>query len=89
MRVRVLVRIKPAILDPQGQTVLQALHRLGYDEVRQVRIGKLIELELDGSGDVVQRVEEMGRKLLANPLIETFEIQLEDAAPGSGSSPTD
>lgn len=80
MRARVAVRLKPAILDPQGKTVNQALLQLGYSEVTGVRIGKLIELDLDGADRVAlqSRVEEMSRKLLSNPLVEDFEIQFAD-----------
>lgn len=80
MRARVAVRLKPAILDPQGKTVHQALLQLGYSEVTGVRIGKLIELDLDSADRFVlqSRVEEMSRKLLSNPLVEDFEIQFAD-----------
>ena len=80
MKARVSVRLKPAILDPQGKAVLNSLQQLGYDEVTSVRIGKLIELELDSpdSGDMKQRLEELSRRLLTNPLLETFDIELED-----------
>ena len=80
MKARVSVRLKPAILDPQGKAVLNSLQQLGYDEVTSVRIGKLIELELDSpdSGDLKQRLEELSRRLLTNPLMETFDIELED-----------
>ncbi len=79
MKARVAVRLKPAILDPQGKTVQQALSQMGFSEVRSVRIGKLIELDIDGSDPVSARtrVEEFSRKLLTNPLMETFEITLE------------
>jgi phosphoribosylformylglycinamidine synthase subunit PurS len=78
LKARVAIRLKPAILDPQGKTVQQALMQLGYNEVKSVRVGKLIELELDASDPVSARakVEEFSRKLLANPLMETFEIEL-------------
>ena len=80
MKARVSVRLKPAILDPQGKAVLNSLQQLGYDEVTSVRIGKLIELELDShdSGDMKQRLEELSRRLLTNPLMETFDIELAD-----------
>ncbi|MBM3329645.1 MAG: phosphoribosylformylglycinamidine synthase subunit PurS [Calditrichaeota bacterium] len=78
MKVRVVVRLKPAILDPQGKTVQMALEQMGYGAVKDVRIGKLIELEVEnGSPETVQaQAEEFSRKLLANPLMETYEIQL-------------
>lgn len=78
MKVRVAIRLKDAILDPQGKTVQMALEQLGYREVRGVRIGKLIELEIEGSdaSEARQRAEEYSRKLLANPLMETFDIEI-------------
>jgi len=84
MKARVSVRLKPAILDPQGKTVQRSLQQLGYDEVKSVRIGKLIELEIETSGgkDYRQRAQELSDKLLANPLMETFEIEYEDDAAG-------
>jgi phosphoribosylformylglycinamidine synthase len=70
--------LKPAILDPQGKTIQQALTQLGYSEVKSVRIGKLIELEIDAADTAAAqaKVEEFSRKLLANPLMETYEIEL-------------
>ena len=76
MRVRVLVRPKEGILDPQGQAIERALPALGYAGVSSVHVGRLIELELNGSeGDVVSQVSEMCERLLANPLIESYEIE--------------
>ena len=82
MKARVAVRLKPAILDPQGKTVQQALTQMGYNEVHSVRVGKLIELEIDSSNPETarSRVEEFSRKLLSNPLMETFEITLDGDA---------
>jgi len=80
VKVRVAVRLKPAILDPQGKAVHRSLQQLGYSEVESVRIGKLIELEVSASDpeQVRMRIEELSRKLLTNPLMETFDIELED-----------
>jgi phosphoribosylformylglycinamidine synthase subunit PurS len=77
MRVRVLVRPKEGVLDPQGQAVERALPALGYEGVSNVHVGRLIELDLAGGGgkDVQERVGEMCERLLANPLIESYEIQ--------------
>jgi phosphoribosylformylglycinamidine synthase PurS subunit len=76
MRVRILVRPKEGVLDPQGQAVERALPALGYEGVSNVHVGRLIELDLAGGGeDVQQRVGEMCERLLANPLIESYEIQ--------------
>jgi phosphoribosylformylglycinamidine synthase PurS subunit len=70
VRARVLVRPKAGILDPQGQAVERALPALGFTNVRNVRIGRLIELEVDDPS----RLEEMCERLLANPLIEDYEV---------------
>ena len=69
-RVRVLVRPKEGILDPQGIAVEQALPALGFAGVSNVHVGRLIELDVDDAG----QVEAMCEKLLANPLIEDYEI---------------
>jgi phosphoribosylformylglycinamidine synthase PurS subunit len=71
MRARVLVRPKEGILDPQGQTVERALKALGFAGVRNVHVGRLIELELED----LERLPEMCDRLLANPLIEDWEIE--------------
>jgi phosphoribosylformylglycinamidine synthase len=72
---------KPEILDPQGQAVLSALHRLGFTEVSSVRQGKRFELELDGDvdGAVLARIEEAAATLLANPVIEDHAVHDEIA----------
>lgn len=71
--VRVYVTLKPSLLDSAGRTVAGALLKLGFNELNEVRIGKLIELKLaDYSED---RVREMCEKLLANPVIEDFRIE--------------
>ena len=75
MRVRVLIRPKEGILDPQGQAVERALPALGYEDVSNVHVGRLVELDVDGDGDVEGQVREMCERLLANPLIESYEIQ--------------
>jgi len=75
LRVRVLIRPKEGILDPQGQAVERALPALGYDDVSNVHVGRLVELDVDGGGDVEAQVREMCERLLANPLIESYEIQ--------------
>jgi phosphoribosylformylglycinamidine synthase PurS subunit len=70
VRVQVLIRPKEGILDPQGQVVEEALHSLGFERARNVHVGRLIELDVDD----VRQVPEMCRRLLANPLIEDYEI---------------
>jgi len=74
LRVRVLIRPKEGILDPQGQAVERALPALGYEGVSNVHVGRMVELDVPGDGDVPARVAEMCEKLLANPLIESYEV---------------
>jgi phosphoribosylformylglycinamidine synthase len=78
MRVRILVSLKDSVLDPQGQTVKNALLTLGYDSIKDVRQGKVFELELDGiSRDDAERIiPEISDKVLANPIIEKFSWQI-------------
>lgn len=71
MKARVLIRPKEGILDPQGKAVERALPALGFSGVRDVRIGRLVELEADDAS----HLEDLCQKLLANPLIEDYEIQ--------------
>jgi phosphoribosylformylglycinamidine synthase subunit PurS len=78
MRARVLVRPKEGILDPQGQTVERALPALGFTGVSGVHIGRLIELDVEDAS----QLPEMCERLLANPLIEDYEI-IEDVAAGA------
>ncbi|HWH10575.1 MAG TPA: phosphoribosylformylglycinamidine synthase subunit PurS [Solirubrobacteraceae bacterium] len=73
MKARVLVRPKAGILDPQGQAVERALPALGFEGVRNVHVGRLIELEVDDPS----RLGEMCERLLANPLIEDYEVVLD------------
>jgi phosphoribosylformylglycinamidine synthase subunit PurS len=77
LRVQVLIRPKEGILDPQGQTVEQALQALGFEGVRNVHVGRLIELDVDSP----QQVPQMCERLLANPLIEDYEIVSEHSQP--------
>jgi phosphoribosylformylglycinamidine synthase len=78
-RVVVDVMLKPEILDPQGQAVQRALPRLGFDGVVDVRQGKRFEVELDGPADeaALARVREMAEKLLANTVIEEYDVRVE------------
>jgi phosphoribosylformylglycinamidine synthase len=74
----VSVMLKPGIADPQGQTIEAALPVLGYNGVREVRVGKRIELQLNAvdEAEARQRVVEMCDKLLANPVIESYEVAI-------------
>jgi phosphoribosylformylglycinamidine synthase subunit PurS len=78
MKARVYVTLKPSVFDPQGSVVAEALHTLGYDDVQDVRQGKFFEVELDASDrDAAQaRVAEMAAKLLANPVIESYRVDV-------------
>jgi phosphoribosylformylglycinamidine synthase subunit PurS len=76
VRVRVLIRPKDGILDPQGQAVERALPALGFEGVESVHVGRLVELEVADP----ERVGEMCERLLANPLVEDYEVQVEDGA---------
>ncbi len=75
-KVKVEVKLKSMVLDPQGKAVLSALHKLGYSQVTDTRVGKLIELTVrDANEETVKGlVKEMCDKLLANPVIEDFSI---------------
>ncbi len=77
MRARVLIRPKAGILDPQGQTVERALPALGFEGVSNVHVGRLIELEVDDPS----QLDAMCEKLLANPLIEDYQVLVEEGAP--------
>jgi phosphoribosylformylglycinamidine synthase len=78
MIARVIVTPKPVVNDPQGLTVKQGLASLGFREVAEVRVGKYIEVNLEGTSEheARQRVEEMCRQLLANHVIEDFRFEL-------------
>jgi phosphoribosylformylglycinamidine synthase len=79
MKTRVYVTLKNGVLDPQGKAIHHALEGLGFDGVKDVRAGKLIELDLEpGVGD--EAVEEMCRKLLANTVIENYRIEKAERA---------
>ncbi len=79
---RVYVTLKPTVNDPQGLTIRGGLHALGFAGVRAVRAGKYMEISVDASGrdQAEAQVTEMCRKLLANPVIEDFRFELEEAA---------
>lgn len=80
-KVNVYVTLRESVVDPQGTAAKEALLNLGYNEVESVRIGKLIELELDGTEqDIETRVNEMCRKLLVNEVIENYRYEIGEAA---------
>jgi phosphoribosylformylglycinamidine synthase subunit PurS len=78
LRARVFVTLKPSVFDPQGTTVTEALHTLGYSAVKDVRQGKYFELDIDASGEDEARrlASEAAEKLLSNPVIESYRIEI-------------
>jgi phosphoribosylformylglycinamidine synthase subunit PurS len=76
VKAKVLIRPKQGILDPQGKAIEGALPALGFEGISQVRVGRLVELEADDP----DRLGELCEKLLANPLIEDYEIELDGEA---------
>jgi phosphoribosylformylglycinamidine synthase len=78
MKARVYVKPRAGVLDPQGKAVGKALHSLGYAEVEDVRVGRYFELGFSGASPEAAkgRLEEMCRRLLANPLIEDFRFEI-------------
>ncbi len=81
MRARVFVTLKPSVFDPQGTTVAEALHALGYASVSDVRQGKYFELEIAAAtADEAKTIaSEVSQKVLANPVIESFRVEVVDA----------
>ncbi len=75
-KARIIITPKKAIMDAQGQTVERALHGLSYGGVSGVRIGKYVEMEV--TEEAAGQVDEMCRRLLANPVIEDYEIRIEE-----------
>lgn len=83
-RVAIDVMLKPEILDPQGRTVERALPGLGYTGVREVRVGKHLELDIEAPDDELERVvEEMCAEFLTNPVIEVYSWRVVDGVPRS------
>jgi phosphoribosylformylglycinamidine synthase len=76
MKAKVYIRLKEGVLDVQGQVVLRALRNLGFGEVENVRIGKLIEMEINNPSK--ERIKEMCERMLANPVVEDYEIVIGD-----------
>ena len=78
-RARVYVTLKKSVFDPQGKTIHDALVSLGYDGVKDVRQGKFFEVELEGlpAEQARQTAEEIARKVLSNPVIESYRVEVE------------
>ncbi len=81
LSVKVMVTLKPGVLDPQGKTVRNALESLGFKGLVDLRIGKIMEIKLDGilPEEARLQVEEMCKKLLANPVIEDYRYEIQEA----------
>jgi phosphoribosylformylglycinamidine synthase len=79
MKARVYVTLKKSVFDPQGKTIHDALRSMGYSSVADVRQGKFFEVSLEGvSGDAGRKlVEEVAHKVLANPVIESYRVEVE------------
>jgi len=82
MRARVFVTLKPSVFDPQGKTVTDALHTLGYSTVKDVRQGKYFELDVEAGGADEARhlVSAAADRLLSNPVIESYRVEIVDEA---------
>lgn len=80
---RVFVTLKKSVLDPQGDAVRKGLNTMGYKEVKDVRVGKYIEVQLEASSleESRQKLEEMCQRLLANPVIEEYRIEMVEGQP--------
>ena len=80
MKANVYVSLKPDVLDPQGKVIMHTLHNLGYTSVSQVRLSKMIEVELntDDREQARKDLEDAADRVLANPNTETFRIEFED-----------
>jgi phosphoribosylformylglycinamidine synthase len=86
VKARVFVTLKPSVFDPQGRTIAEALHSLGYGAVGDVRQGKYFELDLDvaSAAEAEKLAAEVADRVLANPVIESFRVEL--ARPAGGTS---
>lgn len=79
-KAKIYVTLKPTLLDAQGRTVQDALTNIGFDGINKVRIGKYIEIDLDGASASEEKVREMCDRLLANPVIEDYRFEVEDGS---------
>ena len=78
MKAKVTVKLKNGVLDPQGKAILNSAHALGFEELQDVRVGKCFEIDL-GGGDpkrAKERLAQLADKLLANTVIENFEVEI-------------
>ena len=77
-KAKVYITLRESILDPQGTAVKGGLHKLGFEEVQNVRIGKMIEITLDSTDNAAERVKQMCDKLLANVVMEDYRYEIEE-----------
>ena len=89
MRTRVFVTLKPSVFDPQGRTIVAALGSMGYGAVRDVRQGKYFELEVDAETPQAARslATEVADRLLANPVIESYRVEVDADGPAADPGP--
>ena len=89
MKARVTVTLKPGVLDPQGKAIAGALASLGIDGIASVRQGKLFDLELAGGDPAAARaaLEQACTRLLANTVVENFQVEIEETAPPAAAVP--
>jgi phosphoribosylformylglycinamidine synthase PurS subunit len=88
VKIRVLVRLRPGIMDVQGAAVQRALVGLGFGDLRDLRVGKVVEVDVDApdAGVARARVDEMCKKLLANPVLEDYTIESVETPNLAGAS---
>lgn len=88
--VEVFVQLKPGMLDPQGETLEHALDSMGYEGVSSIRVGKWITFDVEAAdrAGLDSKVDEMCRRLLANPVIETYRFEIDEAAGAAGDPST-
>jgi len=81
LKVRVLVTLKPSVFDPQGRAIMEALHSLGYDKAADARQGKyfLLDLNVATAAEAEKLAAEIADRVLANPVIESFKIEVDGA----------
>ena len=80
MKVDIFVKLKPSILDPQGKAVNNTLHSLGYNKISNVRVSKLIQIDIDSTDkqEIKKQVDEICDKVLANPNTETYHFEIKE-----------
>ncbi|MBP2076561.1 phosphoribosylformylglycinamidine synthase subunit PurS [Oceanobacillus polygoni] len=78
-QVTVYITLKAGVLDPQGKAIGESLHSLGFEEVKEAKVGKVIELTIEDGPNLEARVTKMCDKLLANPVMEDYRFEIEEA----------